>query len=98
MARDENDVDQLAQEAEPEGAELHEPHGGVAQIEPVDAKHSQEDGEQEGRVEAVAVPGMQGERERETQVIWVVNWEQAPLTSTGRALPSGTSSSWSPRK
>ena len=45
-------------EEEAQGGELDEPDGWVAEVEPVHAEHPQEDGEEEGGVEAVSVgPG-----------------------------------------
>ena len=52
---DEDDVEQVSEEEEAEGGELEEAERGVAEVEAVCAKHAQEDGEEQRRLEVVAV-------------------------------------------
>ena len=52
---DEDDVEEVPEEEEAEGGELEEAERGVAEVEAVRAEHAQEDGEEQRRLEVVAV-------------------------------------------
>ncbi|KAL1420356.1 hypothetical protein MTO96_024192 [Rhipicephalus appendiculatus] len=55
LHRDEDNVHQLSEKHEPERAELCESDGRVAQVEAIHAEHAQEHGQQQRRLERVAV-------------------------------------------
>jgi hypothetical protein len=54
---DENDIDQLAEEHETQRAKLRQSNSRVAQVETVNPKHAEENGQQQGRVEVVTITG-----------------------------------------
>ena len=55
LGSDEDDVHQMTDEEESERGELEQSDGGVAEVEPVHAEHAKEHGEQQRRMEVIAV-------------------------------------------
>lgn len=55
LTSNQNYVDQLAQETEPEGAQLEQADCVIAQIEAIDTEHAQEYGEEKGRLKTIAI-------------------------------------------
>ncbi len=55
LQRDQQDVQQLPQEHEAEGAQLEQSKRGVAQVEPVHPEHAQKDGQEQRHAERMSV-------------------------------------------
>lgn len=55
LQRDQQDVDELAKEKETECAKFEQSNGRVAEIETIETKHAQKDGQQQRRLERVPI-------------------------------------------
>ena len=60
LAGYEDDVHEVTDEEEAEGGELEKPNSRIAEVETINAKHAQEDGQEERGVEVVPVGPVAG--------------------------------------
>ena len=60
LAGYEDDVHEVTDEEEAEGGELEKPNSRIAEVETINAKHAQEDGQEKSGVEVVSVGPVAG--------------------------------------
>lgn len=71
LASYQNHINKLTKEHESESEQLETPYSVVAQVESINAKHAEEDGENQGYVEVLAISKIGLKFKKLSQTLWI---------------------------